>query len=86
MQYVKAPNAGNVIRYEGTDFDDPNWNAEEVPESEYDGDVNALPNYDDVGQPWAPVTPPVLTPEEKVAKMLENHEITLDELKQVLGA
>ena len=53
--YVKSPNAGNVIGYDGTDFDDPNWTAEEKPfadaglnQAEYD----ALPDYDAVGQPW----------------------------------
>lgn len=36
--------------------------------------------------PYVAPVPTVLTPEEKVANMLQNHEITLQELKTVLGA
>lgn len=81
MIHVKSVNVGNVISYEGTGFDDPNWNAVDQPfadaglsQAEYD----ALPNFDDVGQPWYQPPPPVLTRTEKLEQLLAQHDLTID--------
>lgn len=78
--YVRSANDGYVIKYEGTDFDDNNWDAQEVPASEYDGDVDALPKYDSVGQPWHVEPPPELTRTQKLKNLLGQHNLTLDDL------
>lgn len=56
--FVKGPTPDTVIGYNGTSFDDPNWEAATIPRGLSDGvsytDYDSLPSYDDPGQPWGP--------------------------------